>query len=120
MESNKRPTSVTVVGWIILLLSVLVVLITLMSLHQVYLNILQVWAICGGIIGSIAGVAILKGFNWGRLLYLWVTPISIILESLILGFKPSDIVRGALYIVILLFLVNPSSLTYFGVKNKCA
>ena len=119
MQNEKRPTSVTVIAWIIFVMGVLVLIAMFLgsSAPSASNGLFVVWGTLGGVFCIVTGVAMLKGLNWGRLLYLWVAPISIVLESLVLGFQPADIVRGTLYLVILFFLTRPTALKYFGLSE---
>jgi len=125
MDRKKRPTSVAVIGWILILLgglSVMMSLLTIMSGFQPLkpggMTILGFWSLVGAAIIVVSGIAILKGLNWGRLLYLVFMPVSIVLQGLLLGFTPAHIFGLILYIVILVFLVSPAASTFFTSRNS--
>lgn len=128
MDTKKRPTSVTVIAWIIIVtngLSFVTMLTYTMPEVQRALEaagmsvaIATLWTAVGGAIGVVSGIAILKGLNWGRLLYLCFAPISIVLGWLLYGFRPTHVLTVIFYIVVLVFLTRPAASTFFARENS--
>lgn len=120
----KRPTSVTVIAWIIIVaggLSFVSILAYTISEVQWALEAADIsvaidilWRIVSGVIGVVSGIAILKGLNWGRLLYLCFVPISIVIGWILYGFRPTDILTVIIYIVVLVFLTSPAASAFFA------
>jgi len=84
------------------------------------------WLIAGGTMGIISGIAILKGLNWGRLLYLYYVPVLTISFILIIAgtgrFKSGyvislNILAIAFCIITVIFLTRSSSLVFFTRRN---
>ena len=125
MDSKKRPTSVTVIAWIILASNGITMVCmplasTMPEVQDAYekmgmsVAVAMFWVVVGGAIGIASAIAMLNGLNWGRLLYLIFSPISIVLGWIIYGFRPSSIPSVIVYIVFLLFLMGPDASKYFG------
>lgn len=125
MNKKKRPTSITVIAWIIIIwggLSLVAMLLTsrMPEMQQaleaagisVAFSILC--AIVGFAISAVSGIAILKGLNWGRLLYLCYVPISIIFEWGLYGFDPGAHIPAIIfYLVVLTILTRPAASAFF-------
>ena len=117
MNEKKRPTSVTVIAWIIIITGVVNLGILLIlrvgrvyevagrsvdmcmyglstsymgGLPSAYTIPLMIWTVVVAGISVVCGIALLKGLNWGRLLYLGFVPISSvicwILHQILFGF----------------------------------
>src|SRR5947208_702117 len=78
---GKRPTSMTVIGWLLVVLTVLgLVLVFTMSSNpamvkaaeQMHMSMtfLQAWSVLGAIINLSCAYGIFKGLPWSRVLYL--------------------------------------------------
>ena len=94
------------------------------------------WTGVGGVVSMVSGAAILKGLNWGRLLYLCHTPIWIVFNGVqfvlfVLHAPPlpiapgfttkvilSFILRIAFYIVVFVFLTRPAASAFFAHRNS--
>ena len=95
-DITKRPKSVTVVAWSIILIEGLGLANTrqyamlefrhLWGTQMSSMLISLLWAVVGGLVGVVSGIAILRGRNWGRLLYLCFIPITTVLRLLQYGF----------------------------------
>lgn len=125
---KKRPTGVTVIAWIIIIMNGLSLVVTPIAftmpegkrvLEQAGLSLATAifWMVVSGGICMVSGIAMLKGLNWGRLLYLYFAPISIILGWVLYGFRP-NIVSVIIYMVILVFLTRPAASTFFASGNS--
>jgi len=129
MKKSKRPISVTIIAWLLTIagcMSLLVIPLTLIMSESreaiVQQGISITRYIISGFVGIIicffAGIGMLKGHNWARLLYLLVTPIAAIINitiGLSSGVDPNGkMIFGIVgYIVVLIFLTRPKVVTYF-------
>lgn len=122
---QKRPTLITIVAWLFIIMGTIsAITTTAMSNHPMVLEAMRKsplplplqWgmAYAGMLVMIIAGVAFLKGRNWGRYLYLiWsVTGFAI-------GFAISPMsmtmVPGLVYfLVVITLLFLPQSNAYFS------
>ena len=125
MAEKKRPTSVAVIAWIITItsgLSLVATPITAMipmtrqAIEATGMPVAMAifWGMLSGAIGVVSGIAMLKGVNWGRLLYLWAIPILTVLNWILYGFKASGIPGIIIYIIFLIFLIRPAASAFFG------
>lgn len=107
MRNRKRPISVTVIAWILIVSSVLSFWFTRRSTAF----IIALRSVMHTFICLVSGVAILMGFNWGRLLYVFYTPASILLAWLLYGrFRIEAIIW---YMGFFLFLTSPAASAFF-------
>jgi hypothetical protein len=67
----------------------------------------------GGVVGVVSGVAILKGLNWGRLLYLLFVPIIFPVGIIIFGFRWVYLLSVIFYIAVLVLLTRPNASAFF-------
>lgn len=109
MGTTGRPISVTIMSWLLIVASVLMLIAVLPGLTTQFWNL----PICAIYIAS--GIAMLKGRNWGRLLYLFFVPIFFIAKWLLSGFhfRASIIV----YIIYLVLLTRPGVSAFFSNKS---
>ena len=125
MDNKKRPTRVTVIAWLVIvaggyMLVVMPLIYTIPEVQQsleeggrsVAISVLL--AVVAGAIAMVSGIAMLKGLNWGRLLYLGFVPIGFVLSLVLYGPRPRLIIPAIGYIVILAFLTSPDASTFFG------
>lgn len=125
MTELKRPASVTGIGWFILLAGVvsLACIPVVWAIPELQRTLKEtgwgpteaaLWTTVGGLIQVASGLAILKGLNWGRLLYLIYVPLSLLLYWLLKGFDPLSLTSIPLYVVILVLLTRPVAATFFA------
>lgn len=144
MGKVKRPKSVAVIAWIIIAgngfafaLGLVKTLRYIDSQAQWFSGNIDrtvaitalwmvVWMVVVGI-RLVSGMAILKGLNWGRILYVLTVPILIIFECLcqwLLGFPSISylvfsfgiskiIVPGIFAIVVLVYMTKPAASAFF-------
>jgi len=123
VQQRKRPKSVTVVAWIILVttgLSFITVLLISLSgeefefqMGQRMYGVVLAVGFAGGAIGIVSGITMLRGLNWGRLLFLVGMPIVNILKWSISGFAPTSVVTILCYFLFLYFLTTPIASGFF-------
>ncbi len=130
MEENKKPRSIFVLGWIIVILGVLFILLsaflilgkTVLSEEvELWINqyfdfeaftLLIVLMVFRSLYHLVMGIALLKGQNWGRLWFLWL-----MLIETGLGLLDPDLVdvgRALIFLVFLYFLTRPGITYYLG------
>jgi len=120
MGMSKRPASVSVIAWIIIVTGGLIMPVALLTFfvpemqRMLEINrIISAWAVLNGCVVILSGIAMLQGLNWGRLPYLWFIPISLVLGWLIYGFHGTHILTVTLYIVMFMFLTRTDAKTFF-------
>ena len=136
MDNRKRPKSVTLIACILIAASLYYFANAVvnmlksegMSSAAVPKVLALFWLIVSGVVGVVSGIAILKGVNWGRLLWLCYMPISIISYNILLiaefrfleaGFLKAvylilfNIVAIGFYAIVIAFLTRPASLAFF-------
>lgn len=114
LGNGKRPTSVTVIAWIIIVSGGLSFWFLLRP--TTVLSVL--WGVIRGTIALASGIAMLKGLNWGRLLYLLYVPVAIILRLLLYGFSPMQIMTVICYAAFLILLTRPAASAFFAQQHK--
>jgi len=120
----RRPRSVTLIAWYTIINSLLhaVMLPQLMrtSLGRktllvvgVPLNVVQSWTLASSLIHAIAGIAMLRQRNWGRVLYLGFWPVALTLTVILYGVHLYDVVAAALYALFFIVLTRPTVAAFF-------
>ncbi len=141
MDNRKRPKSVILIACILIAASLyyfanaFVNMLKSDSISSVAVSkvLALLWLIVSGAVGVVSGIAILKGLNWGRLLWLCYMPISIISYNILLiagfrfleaGFLKAvylilvNIVTIGFYVIVIAFLKRPASLAFFTHGNS--
>ena len=122
MTDRLRPTSISVIGWLLVVLGALAIPLGIRHYFQrtpLPLGISQSAAllqyVLGGIMQLVVGTAILKGFGWGRWLYVVSVPvmvgIGVALSHTVLW---SQLLGVAGYVTLVFFLFRPSSSRFFA------
>ena len=121
----KRPTSVTVIGWLLIVTSILSVAATYFSLNDpvaqemMAKNLLPLSAqyamLFGGlVITVIAAAAMLKGLAWGRTLYVVWSIISLVVALFTSPIKIAIVPGVVALAVIVFFLYRPKAVAWFN------
>jgi hypothetical protein len=124
MEVNKRPVSVTVIAWIIIVTSAIALATAPISSRMpevqefyeatgVSLAGVLIWSVAVNVIVLVSGISILKGRNWGRLVYLCFMPVSMVVSMILFGFRAIFILSVIYYIVVLVLLTRPAASAFF-------
>lgn len=127
----ERPTSVTIIAWILIVLGALGVLVAaLMSnnpdvMEQMAQSKLgagtqQMVGIISSVVSIIAGYGMLQGKNWGRLLYVISTVVGIALNFYALPMSGVQYIGIAIFLVVLFFLYRPAANAWFGGRAASA
>lgn len=122
----KRPKSVTVIAWIIIVRGCMGLLFVVNFARQ-QLSGGSVLLIPAAAIVIVSSIAILKGLNWGRLLYLFYIPIVTVYSLIMFVFGSSGITGIAaklsfirfileiiFYVVVLVYLTRPAASAFFA------
>lgn len=121
---TTRPTSVTVIAWIIITTSCLSVVSVpfavnnpmaqeLMAKSPIPISMQYGISSLGLIISISAGAFMLKGANWARILYLGWCAFGLVFGFLASPLKLMLILGGLIYVVFAFFLLAPKASAYF-------
>ncbi|OQA33371.1 MAG: hypothetical protein BWY57_01233 [Betaproteobacteria bacterium ADurb.Bin341] len=124
----KRPTSVSVVAWILIAMSGISLIASTVSLNNPMTNELMAKSILpvplqylmlylGLLITIVAGIAMLKGQNWARFLYVAWSAIGIAIGLFTSPMKAAMIPGLVVFAVITFFLFRPKANEYFSPKG---
>lgn len=124
MGRGKRPISITVISVVLIAIGSIVLLLAVSVSGDTTAYWFTVWVAVLGAAHLIPGIAILKGHNWGRLLYLCSIPIIIAFDWVVIrvfgGFELFRISKCliALYVPFLVFLVRPIASAFFTHRDS--
>lgn len=126
---KKRPTSITVIAWILIVISTLssipmIVMMNnpttheLMSKNPLPIPLQYAISYFGLLLTITTNIAMLKGRNWGRLTYVgWMT-ISLIIGLLTSPIKPAMIPSFVIFLIIAFFLFSPKANEFFSNRES--
>ncbi len=126
---NKRPTSVTVIAWIILVISALSLLTTpfainnpmaqeLMAKSPVPVPVQYFISFVGLLISIVSAIFMLRGANWARMVYIVWGAIGLLFSLFTSPTKLMLIPGIFIYAVFVFFLLTPKASAYFtGLAN---
>lgn len=128
---QQRPTSLTIIGWLLIVFGAFGVLGTLMlpnnpiateMLKQSPLPLSAHVAIgvIGSLISIVCGYGVLKGLEWSRLVYVGWILISIAVALVSTPFSSLMLLGWLLQAVIIFFLFRPAASAWFGQGNSAA
>ncbi|MBN1676073.1 MAG: hypothetical protein JXR37_33825 [Kiritimatiellae bacterium] len=121
---DSRPTSVSVISWILIAMALISVVATavsmknpmvreMMSKSPIPLNVQFAIGFAGLGITLVSAVAMLKGQNWGRMLYVLWSAVGFSLTLITSPMKTAAIPGLIVFAVIVLFLFRPAANAYF-------
>ena len=121
---KKRPTSISVIAWIVIVLGGISLITTtimidnpmvidLMSKSLLPVPIQYVISYVGILIMIVSGVAMLKGKNWARLLYIIWNLISFVIGIITSPMKAAMIPSFVVFLVAAFFLFRPKANEFF-------
>lgn len=124
----KRPRSVTLIAWYTIVNSLLhaVMFPGLMSTSMgrrallvmgIPLSVAMVWTFTSSLTHAIAGIAMLKQRNWGRVLYLGFWPVALALTIILYGVHFYDVGAAVLYVLFFITLTRPTVTASFRSKR---
>jgi hypothetical protein len=121
----KRPTSVSVIAWFLIVTS-LISLVTsyaslgnpiaqeLMAKSLLPMSVQYVMLFAGLAITLAAGFAMLKGLNWGRTVYVAWSALGFVIALATSPIKIAVIPGAVVFAIIAVFLYRPKAATYFS------
>ena len=121
---GKRPTSLTVIAWILIVTGGLSVITCTMGLNNptvkdimsrslLPLSVQYVLMYAGLIVSVISGLSILKRQNWSRYLYVIWSTIVFVISIITSPMKVALIPGIVFFVVIAFFLFRPKANEYF-------
>lgn len=124
----KRPTSVSVIAWILIVMSAISLLTSTVSLNNPMARELMaksllpvplqfVMLYVGLLITIVSGIAMLKGQNWARFLYVGWSAIGFVIGILTSPMKAAMIPGLVVFAVLTFFLFRPKPNEYFSTKD---
>jgi hypothetical protein len=129
---RKRPTSVTVIAWILIITGGLAIIVIpfalnspmtkeIMNRSRLPISVQYFQAYAGLLVTFVSGIAILKGRNWGRLLYVLWSIIGFVITLVTMPIKLALVPGILFFIVVAFFLYRPKATEYFrGVPEEKA
>lgn len=130
--SSNRPTSVTVIAWLALLgaagsVFTLIrvsfdpnLLAAMRSTSRLPIEASYVHGGAGVVVGLIAGIFLLAGANWARILYLAFGASSHLITLGTTHFTPLLLPGIVYYLVVLILLTRPRANAFFRPTNRAA
>ena len=120
----KRPTSITVISWILIVISVLNLVTStvninnpmvreLMAKSPLPISVQFAMLYIGLAVTLICGVAMLGGHNWGRWLYVIWSVIGMIVGFATSPMKAMMIPGLLVFLIVAFFLFQPNATLYF-------
>ena len=131
-KKMKRPTFVSVIAWILIVMSGISLVTFTMSLNMslndpmirellskspIPIPLQIAIGYVGLLITIVSGVAILKGQNWARFLYVGWNVIGSVIGLLTSPMKAAMIPGLFIFVVITFFLFRPKANEYFSTKE---
>lgn len=121
---KPRPTSITVIAWILIvtggisLISTLAMInnptvLELMSKSPIPIPLQYVLNFVGLTITIVSGIALLKGANWGRLLYVGWSIVGLAIGVATSPLKAALIPSAVLFFIFAFFLFRPRANDFF-------
>jgi len=125
---EKRPTSLTVIAWLIIVLSLLsVALVFAMSSNpqmvaaaqqmHMSMGLLQGWSVLGTIANLACGYGLLKGMPWSRVVYLVWGVIGLAFSFYTSPQKASVVLGGIILVVVCAFLWTNAANAWFQARG---
>ena len=126
---RTRPTSITVIAWILILMGVISLVTTtlminpvmnnpaireLMSKSPVPVPVQYAMTYVALLVMLVSGVAMLKGQNWGRWLYVVGTALSFLIGIVTSPLKGAMIPGFVVFVMVTFFLFRPKANEYFS------
>ncbi|MHA6846544.1 hypothetical protein [Ralstonia syzygii] len=121
----KRPISLTVVGWLLLILNAISLIFMLATLRNAQVGeafgsfALPAWATIGfgvfvQLVTIAAAIGILKGQRWGRNTYLGISVLGLLVGSFNLPSVGMLIPGLVVFLIVAFFLLRASATAYFN------
>ncbi len=126
MPNTDRPTSATVISWILVVSGALALIIAPLSFvfdsamrdiveaRRPPISVSMALSTLGALVSLAGGAAMLRRQSWGRTLYLVYTPVSSVAHLALYDFSPMLLLGPLVYLVPLWFLTRPAATRYFA------
>ncbi|MEO6361396.1 MAG: hypothetical protein ABIO43_12620 [Sphingomicrobium sp.] len=125
---EKRPLSLTIIGWFLMISAVLSLFGTLtmgsnpvamkmLEQMQVSLAFQQAMAVIGAVVAAISAYGIFKGLPWSRVLYAGWSVIGLVVGFFISPAKLVMLLSVVFAAVIIYFLFRPAADRWFAAKG---
>lgn len=125
---EKRPLSLTIIGWLLVLLSLLGIFgvitmgsnpIMMKALAQMHLSLAfeRAWGGLGAVINLLCAYGILKGLPWSRVLYVAWGIIGVIVGFYISPMKAAVVLSLIILVVIAAFLWTNTANDWFSARG---
>ena len=126
---RTRPTSITVIAWILILMGAISLVTTTLMINPVMTNpaarellskspipvpVQYAMTYVALLVMLVSGVAILKGQNWGRWLYVVGTALGFLIGIITSPLKSAMIPGFVVFVVVAFFLFSPKANKYFA------
>jgi hypothetical protein len=123
----KRPTSVSIIAWFLIVTSLISVVTSYSSLNNpiaqelmakslLPISVQYVMLFVGLAIGLVTGVAMLKGLNWGRTVYVAWSVLGFVIALATSPIKIAVVPGAVVFAIIAFFLYRPNATAYFTRK----
>jgi hypothetical protein len=125
---EKRPVSLTIIAWLLIVLSVLGLIgVFMMSSNALVaakmaemhmpIPMLQAWSVLGTIVNLICAYGILKGMPWSRVLYVVWGVIGIVVGFYISPQKSSVVISLVFLVIFAVFLFDEKANVWFQARG---
>jgi len=122
---KPRPTSITVISWILIVVGVISLITStaalnnpmakeLMARSPIPLPVQYAMLYVGLLVTIISGGVMLKALNWGRLLYVIWSAVGFVISLATSPIKMAIIPGFLLYLVVVFFLFRPKANQFFA------
>ena len=126
---KTRPASVTVVAWILIVMGVLSLITStitinnplardLMSKSPIPVSVQFAMMYAGLLIMIVSGIAMFKGQNWARWLYVIWSVLGLVIGFATSPMKAAMIPGLILFLIIVFFLFRPMANAYFSAAES--
>lgn len=121
---NSRPTSVTVIAWFLIIAGCISLVMTaamtnnpqtqeFMSKSLLPIAVQYALNYAGALVSLVCGIAMLKGLNWGRVLYVVWSILGFVVAFATSPMKMILLPSAVLVLVIIILLFRPKANEYF-------
>lgn len=128
MEKAKRPVSLTIIAWVLIILSLLALIgvFTMKSnaammqmMDQMHVTPLyyQAWTVLGVVIDLVVAYGILKGEPWSRVLYVVWSIVGLVVGFFITPQKAYLVFGLIVFVVISIFLFGEKANDWFSARG---
>lgn len=126
---NKRPTSITVISWIMIVIGVISLVSTAYTLNNpMALEIMAqspmsiatqiTFMYVALVVTLVCGVGFLKGKNWARILYVVWTLSALLMQVVMSQVSAAMIPSIVVFLIVVLFLFRSKANIYFSKRRS--